>query len=112
VIRTADLVISGNGDDACAAATDALRRGRRVLVVLRSGDARAARRLRRRFRGHATAGAGQAGVMTGAVVVCVDGVGGVEVVVLRYVRTGRLLAVNASAFLSCDGSAGSAQCGR
>jgi hypothetical protein len=37
--------------------------------------------------------------MTNAEVVCVDGIGGVEAVVVRYTRTGRLRAVNASAFL-------------
>jgi len=40
-------------------------------------------------------------VMTHADVVCVDGVDGVEAVVIRHARTGRLSAVNASAFLSC-----------
>ena len=42
--------------------------------------------------------------MTSAEVVCVDGVDGVEAVVVRYRRTGRLCAVNTPAFLSCDGS--------
>ena len=38
--------------------------------------------------------------MTNAEVVCVDGVDGVEAVVIRHSRTGRLSAVNASAFLA------------
>src|SRR5262245_56043625 len=42
--------------------------------------------------------------MTNAEVVCVDGVRGVEAVVVRYTRTGRQCAVNTSAFLSCDRS--------
>jgi hypothetical protein len=42
--------------------------------------------------------------MTSAEVVCVDGVDGVEAVVVRYTRTGRLCAVNKPAFLSCEGS--------
>jgi hypothetical protein len=42
-------------------------------------------------------------VMTNAEVVCVDGVHGVEAVVVRYTRTGRLCAVNTSEFLSYDG---------
>lgn len=42
--------------------------------------------------------------MTNTEVVCVDGVGGVEAVVVRYRLTGRLCAVNTPAFLSCDGS--------
>jgi hypothetical protein len=57
-------------------------------------------RLRRLCR----AAKNQPTVMTNAEVVCVDGVHGVEAVVMRYTRTGRLCAVNTSAFLSCDGS--------
>ena len=41
--------------------------------------------------------------MTNTEVVCVDGVGGVEAVVVRY-GLSRLCAVNPPAFLSCDGS--------
>ena len=40
--------------------------------------------------------------MTNAEIVCVDGVNGIEAIVIRYARTGRLYAVNASAFLPCD----------
>ena len=56
-------------------------------------DARVAPRVRRLCR----AAEGQLTVMTNAEVVCVDGVHGVEAVVVRYTRTGRLCAVNASA---------------
>jgi hypothetical protein len=49
-------------------------------------------------------GKSQLTVRTNAEVVCVDGVGGVEAVVVRYARTGRLCAVNTSAFLSCNSS--------
>jgi hypothetical protein len=38
--------------------------------------------------------------MAHAEVVCVDGVDGVEAVVIRHAGTGRLYAVNASAFLA------------
>jgi hypothetical protein len=41
-------------------------------------------------------------VMTRAEVVCADGVGGVEAVVVRHAATGRLSAVNALAFISFD----------
>jgi hypothetical protein len=41
-------------------------------------------------------------VITGAEVVCVDGLDDVEAVVIRHARTGRLSAVNASAFVSSD----------
>lgn len=96
--RTVDLVISGNGRAARAAAVDALRCGGRVLIVLRSGDARQAQRLRRCLRKTAGADSGQLRVMARAEVVCVDGVNAVEAVVVRHVPTGRLSAVNASAF--------------
>jgi thioredoxin reductase len=104
MMRTVDLVVAGDGSAARAAAVDALQRGRRVLVVLRSPNARLATRLRRCLCKTANADTGQVTVMKRAEVVCVDGVGGVEAVVIRYVRTGRLYAVNASTFLSCDGS--------
>lgn len=97
---TVDLVVTGNERAAIAAAVDAVRRGLCVLVVLRSGDARVAPRLRRSCR----TAKSRLTVMTNAEVVCVDGVDGVEAVVVRYTRTGRLCAVNTPAFLSCDGS--------
>jgi hypothetical protein len=77
----------------------------RVLVVLRSGGARTARRFRRSVLRAANANGGQLAVMTNAEVVCADGVDGVEAVVIRRRRTGRLCAVSASAFLSCGSSA-------
>ena len=104
MIRTVDFVVVGDGVAARAAAVDALQQGRRVLIVLRSGDPRAGRRLRRCLRRTAGADVGRLTVMTGGEVVCVDGVDAVEAVVLRHVRTGRLSAVNASAFVSFDAS--------
>ena len=104
MIGTVDLVIAGDGSAACAAAVGALERGQRVLVVLRSGDAREARRLRRSLLNTAGADAGRLKVMTNAEVVCADGVDVVEAVVVRHAPTGRLSAVNASAFLSFDSS--------
>ena len=97
---TVDLVVTGDERAAVAAAVDAVRRGQRVLVVLRSDDARVVPRLRLLCR----AAKNQLTVMTNAEVVCVDGVDGVGAVVVRYTRTGRLCAVNTPAFLSCDGS--------
>lgn len=97
---TVDLVVTGDEGAAVAAAVDAVRRGQRVLVVLRSDGTRVVPRLRRLCG----AAKDQLTVMTNAGVVCVDGVGGVEAVVVRYTRTGRLVAVNTAAFLSCDGS--------
>jgi hypothetical protein len=98
-----DLVIAGDGSAARAAAVSALQRGEHVLVVLRSTDAQAARSLRRTLLKTADVG-GQLRVMTGAEVVCVDGVDGVEAVVVRHAPTGHLSAVNASAFVSFDAS--------
>ena len=100
MIGMVDLVIAGNGSAVRAAAVSALERGQRVLVVLRSADARAARRFRRSLLDAAGAHGGQLRVMTRAEVVCADGIGGVEAVVVRHVPTGHLSAVNASAFLS------------
>ena len=102
--RTVDLVLSGDGGTLLAVAVGALRNGQRLLVVMRSGDARAARALRLALRRAAAAGEGRGTVWTNAEVVCVDGVEGVEAVLIRDVRTGRVRAVNASAFRACDGS--------
>ncbi len=102
--RTVDLVLAGDEKTAFATALDAVQRGRRVLVVLRSGDAHLAQRFRTRLCRAANADASRLTVLTNSEVVCVDGVDGVEAVVVRHARTGHLYAVNASAFLSCDGS--------
>jgi predicted dinucleotide-utilizing enzyme len=104
VIRTVDLVVAGSGSAALAATAEAIQRGQQVLVVLRTGDPLVERGLRRRFRTAARAHGSRVTLMTNAEVVCVDGVEAVEAVVIRHVRTGRLRAVNASAFLSCDGT--------
>lgn len=97
---TVDLVVTGDEGAAVVAAVDAVRRGQRVLVVLRSDGTRVVPRMRRLCG----AAKDQLTVMTNAAVVCVDGVDGVEAVVVRYSRTGRLGAVNTAAFLSCNGS--------
>jgi thioredoxin reductase len=100
MIGTVDLVVAGDDSGARAAAVSALQRGQRVLLVLRSADARAARRLRRSLVDAASAEAAQLSILTGAEVVCADGVDGVEAVVVRHAATGHLSAVNASAFVS------------
>lgn len=112
VSPTVDLVITGGGSAALAAASDALQRGQCVLVVLRAGDARVERGLRRRLRTAANAADSCLTVRTNAEVVCVGRVDSVEAAIIRYVRTGRLCAVKASAFLSSDGSTTSARAGR
>ena len=101
MIRTVDFVVTGDESAALAAGVDAVQRGRRVLVWLRSGGARAAQGCRRRLCRAANADGSQVTVMTNAEVVCVDGVDGVEAVVIRHARTGHLYAVNASAFMPC-----------
>jgi len=100
-MRTVDLVIAEGGGAAltAAAAVDALQDGGRLLVVLRSGDGPGARRLRRCLCKAASVEVSQMTVMTNAEVVCADGINGVEAVVIRYTRTGRLCAINTRAFL-------------
>jgi hypothetical protein len=100
LIGTVDLVVAGDVGVARAAALVALKRGMRVLVVLRSADARVARRLRRILLRTAGANCGQLTIIKSAEVVCADGVDRVEAVVVRHMTTGRLSAVNASAFVS------------
>lgn len=97
--RTVDLVIAGAGASAVTTAARAVRRGLRVLVLLSSNDRCAAHQLRRTLREDAGVRGGHVTVVAHAEVVCVDGVGGVEVVVVRDTRTGRLSGVNTSKFL-------------
>lgn len=101
--RTVDLVVAGSGSAALAAIVEALQRGQQVLVVLRASDPLVERDFRRRLRTAARAHGSGVTLMTNGEVVCVDGVDRVEAVVVMDVRTGRLVAVNASAYLSCDG---------
>ena len=93
-----DVVITGELGAALDAAVEAARHGQRVLVVLRTGNVRTRARLRALCRA-ATADATRVAVMTYAEVVCVDGVRGVEAVVIRHTRTGRLCAVNTATFV-------------
>jgi thioredoxin reductase len=95
--RTVNLVIVGAHPAAAAAAIESARRGMRVLVVMRSRRTGVAGRLRRALRAAGESVRRQVTVLTGAEVVCVDGVHSVEAVVIRRVQTGRLIAVNASA---------------
>ena len=82
-----------------------MARRQRVLTVLRARDARLGPdAFRRCLRRTGSAEANLVTVMTSVEVACVAGVDGVEAVVIRYTRTARLCAVNASAFLSCNDS--------
>ena len=98
--RTVDRVIVGAHQAATAAAIESARSGMRVLVVIRSRRTDVVRRLRRALRAAGENGQRHVTVLTGAEVVCVDGVHSVEAVVIRRVQTGRLIAVNASSILS------------
>ncbi|MDP2319848.1 MAG: hypothetical protein Q8O42_10995 [Acidobacteriota bacterium] len=99
--RSVDLVIVGGNAAARAASIDAIGRGRRVLVVMRLERPSLARRLRQAIRRAGVPAPHQLTVVTGAEVVCADGVQSIEAVVVRHVRTGRLMAFNASALLAC-----------
>jgi len=102
VIGTVDLVIEEDTTATRAAAVGALQRGQRVLVVLQSTDRRVARRLRRRLLASSGADRARLRIMTGAEVVCADGLNTLEAVVVRRMLTGRLSAVNAAALVSFD----------
>lgn len=97
--RTVDVAIVCGDEASVAAAIDAARGGMRVLVVIPPGSAGLAPHLRRSLR---TAGVSsrQVTILTGAEVACVDGVNGIEAVVVRHLRTGRLIGFNAFAMLT------------
>jgi thioredoxin reductase len=97
VTRTVDLVVVGGDRAGLRTALAAARRGERVLVVLGPEDRTAIERVRRSIRSAGGRVRRQVTVMTGSEVVCVDGVGGVEAVVVRRVGSARLIAFNARA---------------
>ena len=94
-----DLVIVGMTAAAAAAATDAARRGQRVLVVGESKDARHRRGFRRALDGARDGCRQRVSVGAGFEVLSVDGIGAVEVVLICQVKTGRLIGINTSAVL-------------
>src|SRR5690242_7019981 len=98
--RTTDLVVVGMTDAAAAAATDAARHGKHVLIVGDLKDAQYSRALRRSLD---AAGAGcreRVSILAGFEVVSVDGIGTVEVVLIRDRRTGALIGINTGAMLA------------
>jgi thioredoxin reductase len=97
--RTVDIVIVCGGEAAVAAVLDAARRGRQVLAVIPTRSASVARSLRLSLRTAGVLSQRQVSIVTGSEVACVAGVNGVEAVVVRHVRTGKLVAFNASALL-------------
>ena len=100
--RSVDLVIAGAEQDALDAAVNAARGGKRVLIVASSRGAAFSRRVRQVRRTAGEALSCRIGVLTGALVECVAGHPVVEAVLVRYIRTGRRVGINASAFLSID----------
>lgn len=96
---TTDLVIIGLTAAAAAAATDAARRGQRVLIVGESKDAGYCRKLRRALDAAGDGGRERVSMLAGVGVVSVDGIGRVEVVLVRQVKTSRLIGINTGAIL-------------
>ena len=101
--RTVDIVIVGGNAAAVAATIDAVRRGLRVLVVIRRRGSNRARRLRRSVATACAMSPEQLSVVTGAEVACADGVKSIEAVVVRQLRSRRLIGVNASEMLNLEG---------
>lgn len=100
--RTVDIVIVGANAKALAAAIESARRGRRVLMVVRSQAADLRRRLRRSLRAAGAAVSQRVSILSGAEVECVAGVRAVEAVLLRRIGSNRGVDVNASALLNLD----------
>ena len=105
--RTVDVVVIGMDLAATAASIDAIRRGLRVLIVIRKQGTRVAHRHRQSLRAACTWSAGQVTIVSGALVACVDGVNGIEAVVVRHVASGRVTGFNASALLDFGEPSGS-----
>ena len=103
--RTVDVVIVGADGAALAATVDAVRRGLRVLVVIRRRRSGFAQRLRRAIGAARMPAPHPITVLTGAEIACVDGVKSIEAVVVRRLRTRRLIAFNASELVVAGGGA-------
>jgi len=97
--RTFDIVIVGADAAAIAATADAANRGQSVLLVMRPRLASLAREFRLSLRVVRLSSRRRVTVASGAEVACVDGVNGIEAVLVRHLRTGRLTGLNASALL-------------
>jgi len=96
-----DLVIVGMTPDASVAAVEAARTGRRVIVVDQTTDRRLTTRFRLSLDAHGSVRE-RIVMLSGVEVVCVDGMHTVEAVLLRRVRTGLLIGINARAVLMTD----------
>lgn len=98
--NTVDLVVPGAHAAAVRIIIASARKGLSVLVVVRSSRASVERRLRRALRASGDDVRRRVSIVTGAEIVCADGVCGIEAIVIRRIRTGRLIGVNASAVLN------------
>lgn len=98
MMRTVDIVIVGASAAAITATVDAANRGLRVLLVIQPRLASLSLEHRQTLR-RIRASRRHVSVVAGAEVACVDGVGAIEAVVVRHVRSGRLTGFNASALL-------------
>jgi hypothetical protein len=97
---TVDVVIEGEDAAAIAATIDSVARGLRVLIVIRASRSTFARQLREAIAtARVVLSPQQITILTGAEVACVDGVERIEAVVVRQLRTRRLIGFNASALL-------------
>jgi hypothetical protein len=98
--RSVDVVVVGAGRRAIDAAAAGVRRGLRVLVVIRSRHGCVARHVRRAVQRVTGSSQGVVTILTGVEVVCVAGINSVEAVLIRRIASGRLLSVNAASFLT------------
>jgi choline dehydrogenase-like flavoprotein len=97
--RTVDVVIVGMSTTGRAAAIDAAGRGRRVLVVDKSRNESHWQALRRSMNAAGDGCRRRVSMLTGVEVLWVDGTSGVEVVLLRQIKNGRLIGINTGAVL-------------
>jgi thioredoxin reductase len=99
---TVDVVVVGTGESALDAAIQSARNGKRVLLIARTRG----RELRRRIQQARTAAGAslskRISVLAEAEVECVAGIRSVEVVLARYVRTGRRVDINTAALLTFE----------
>jgi predicted dinucleotide-utilizing enzyme len=95
--KTVDIVVPGADAAAVRTILASARRGLRVLVVIRSTRTALERRLRRTLRASGEDVRRRVSIVAGAEIACADGICGVEAIVIRRIRTGQLIGVNARA---------------
>ena len=99
---TVDVVVIGANQGALTAAIESAQSGKRVLVITRMRGRELHRRVRRAREAAGADASKRVMVLAGAEFQCVAGIRSVEAVLVRHLRTGRRVDINATALLTFE----------